>query len=228
MRRYYVLTALVVAVLTAAAGCLAVTFSSRARTVNGVAVGEVTADGSVPIQVRVPGAGLSVGERAAIIAQRLNSIPNLKPADITAGRVRGEWAVLARGHLIATAEPAAAAQAGTSARGLALSWRNQLRAALVPGGTVSPPPVGGGPAFVQTAQKVVPILSVGTGLRVGAALVAGSSDQVAKVKAVAQVEGEFGRTARIRALVPVSTEDVIRNIRRVPGTAVIAVGDIRL
>jgi hypothetical protein len=81
---------------------------------------------------------------------------------------------------------------------------------------------------VTTAQKVVPILSVGTGLRVGVALVAGSSEQVAKVKVVAQIEGQFGDRVRVRALVPVSSEDVIRNIQRVPGTAVIGVADIRL
>lgn len=81
---------------------------------------------------------------------------------------------------------------------------------------------------VDTSQKVVPIISLGSGLRVGAALVAGEDKQVEKVKAVAQLEGEIGAHLRIRALVPVETEDVIKNIRRVPGTSVIAFADVKL
>ena len=46
------------------------------------------------------------------------------------------------------------------------------------------------------ATKVVPILSGGTGKYIGAVQVVGPSGQVDKVKAVAQIEGEFNGTAR--------------------------------
>jgi len=56
--------------------------------------------------------------------------------------------------------------------------------------------------------KVVPILSVGQGLYVGAAQVMGPETEVAKVKAV--IQGEVGATAfskdvRLKALVPVDS-----------------------
>jgi hypothetical protein len=46
--------------------------------------------------------------------------------------------------------------------------------------------------------------------------------------AVAQVEGQFGNAVRVRILVPVSTTNVVQNIRRVPGTSVIGLVDIQL
>jgi hypothetical protein len=92
----------------------------------------------------------------------------------------------------------------------------------------APTGAGASSAPVDTAQKTVPILSIGSGLRVGLAMVAGEASQVAKVKAVAQVEGSFKGKARLRALVPVESESVIKNIRRVPGTSVIGLADIKL
>lgn len=94
------------------------------------------------------------------------------------------------------------------------------RAADKPKTSVSP--------YVRTSQKIVPILSIGSGLRVGAAVVAGAAEDVKRVSAVAQIEGTFNNSARIRALVPVSSENVVSNIQRVPGTAVIAIADIKL
>ena len=49
------------------------------------------------------------------------------------------------------------------------------------------------------ATKVVPIVSVGTGKYIGAVQVIGPSAQVEKVKAVAQLEGEFNGIARANA-----------------------------
>lgn len=75
-------------------------------------------------------------------------------------------------------------------------------------------------------QKAVPILSLGSGLRVGMALVTGPSFQVDKVKVVAQIEGDF-KGARIRALVPIETES-LRELHRVPETSVSGIADLRL
>ena len=58
------------------------------------------------------------------------------------------------------------------------------------------------------ATKVVPIVSVGTGKYIGAVQVIGPSAQVEKVKAVAQLEGEFNGIARANALIPMATTNV--------------------
>lgn len=83
---------------------------------------------------------------------------------------------------------------------------------------------------IADRTKVVGIISVGQGSYVGAAQVSGPADQVDKVKAVAQLETKFpgiGNT-RLRALVPVETTDVIKNIKRVSGVGVSAIIDIKL
>jgi hypothetical protein len=77
--------------------------------------------------------------------------------------------------------------------------------------------------------KVVPILSVGKGTHIGAAQVMGPPAQVQKVKAVAQLEGDFaGKVVRIKALIPIESRDVVRDIKRVPGVGVSAVIDIKV
>jgi hypothetical protein len=78
-------------------------------------------------------------------------------------------------------------------------------------------------------QKIVPILSVGSGTRVGGALVTGPSQSTLnKVVAVAQIEGSFSQSVRVRALIPVSTVNVVQKISRVPGASVIGLVDIRI
>lgn len=85
------------------------------------------------------------------------------------------------------------------------------------------------PAYAaNTPQKVVPIISVGKGVRVGGALVTGSASKVDQVKAVAQVEGSFSKSVRVRILVPVSSENVVQKISRVPGTSVTGLVDIKI
>jgi len=82
---------------------------------------------------------------------------------------------------------------------------------------------------IEDQTKVVPIISVGQGGYVGAVQVSGPEAQVQKVKAVAQIEANFsGKTFRIRALVPVESKDVIKNLKRVSGVGVTAIIDVRL
>jgi hypothetical protein len=77
--------------------------------------------------------------------------------------------------------------------------------------------------------KTVPILSVGRGQgAIGAAQVMGRKDQVDKVKAVAQIEGEFLGEFRIRAMIPVESKDVVKDIRRVEGVGVSGILDLKL
>ena len=56
----------------------------------------------------------------------------------------------------------------------------------------------------------------------------GTKDRVEQVKAVAQIEGEFLGEFRIRALIPVSTKDVVKDVRRVEGVGVSGILDLKL
>lgn len=76
------------------------------------------------------------------------------------------------------------------------------------------------------ATKVVPILSVGTGKYIGAVQVVGPTEQVDKVKAVAQLEGTFNGIARANALIPIESLS-ISNLSRVQGVGVSATIDFK-
>jgi len=81
------------------------------------------------------------------------------------------------------------------------------------------------------ATKVVPILSAGIASRqaIGAAQVMGPKSLVDKVQAVAQLDQDlFGREIKIRAMIPVSSTDVVKNIRKVDGVGVSGIVDLKL
>lgn len=81
------------------------------------------------------------------------------------------------------------------------------------------------------ATKVVPILTAGLGggQTIGAAQVMGSPAAVAKVTAVAQLEQDFfGKEVRLRAMIPISSKDVIKDIKAVPGVGVSGIVDLKL
>ena len=81
---------------------------------------------------------------------------------------------------------------------------------------------------MHTADKLVPILSVGTGARVGAAIVTGPSVLVAKVAAVGQIEARYKNIVGARILVPISNPQITKGLHRVPECSVYAVGTYRL
>lgn len=79
--------------------------------------------------------------------------------------------------------------------------------------------------------KVVPIISAGINSRqaIGAAQVMGPKSLVDKVQAVAQLEQDlFGREVKIRAMIPVESQDVVKNIRKVDGVGVSGIVDLKL
>ncbi len=81
------------------------------------------------------------------------------------------------------------------------------------------------------ATKVVPIISAGIDSRkaIGAAQVMGPKSLVDKVQAVAQLEQDlFGREIKIRAMIPVESQDVVKNIRKVDGVGVSGIVDLKL
>lgn len=81
----------------------------------------------------------------------------------------------------------------------------------------------------QQATAVVPIISFGGGGYIGAAQVMGTKANVAKCKAVVQIEGNalFGKNIRAKALVPVGSKTTSK-IKRIYGVGVSAIIDIRI
>ena len=81
----------------------------------------------------------------------------------------------------------------------------------------------------QQATKVVPIITFGSGGYVGAAQVMGTQQNVAKCKAVVQIEGNavFGRNIRAKALVPVGSKTTSK-IKRIYGVGISAIIDIKI
>jgi len=75
--------------------------------------------------------------------------------------------------------------------------------------------------------KVVPILSAGQGTAIGACQVGGPRGAVETVKAVAQIEGKFFGSVRIRALIPIAANSVT-NIKRVQGVGITGLVDLKL
>lgn len=78
---------------------------------------------------------------------------------------------------------------------------------------------------VQVGKKNVPIITMGSNLNVGIAQVEGPRSAVNSVKVVAQLETDYKDVARLRILVPISTKKVVKNIKRVPGVAVVGLAD---
>jgi hypothetical protein len=79
--------------------------------------------------------------------------------------------------------------------------------------------------------KVVPIISAGLNSRkaIGAAQVMGPRNLVEKVKAVAQLDQDlFGREVKIRAMIPIESKDVVKDLRRVEGVGVSGIVDLKL
>lgn len=196
------------------------TVNAQRALLAGAEVGEVLIDGQVVFRIRTSAGGLSPYERAQTVAERLNRLMSkpVQPENIRATVVNSQAVVLMDSEVVITADEEHARLNNTTPIRLAALWALQLRRA-VQGLSVTDTPL---------AEKVVPIISVGSGTRIGGALVSGNRDRIDDVRAVAQVEGTMGSSVRVRILVPVSTENVVQEIRRVPETSVTGLVDIRL
>ncbi len=83
----------------------------------------------------------------------------------------------------------------------------------------------------QETTKVVPILAIGLGKSsaIGAAQVTGPKNKVDLVEAVASPEADFlGKEVRIRGMIPVSSKDVLKDIKKVEGVGVTGIIDLKL
>jgi hypothetical protein len=79
----------------------------------------------------------------------------------------------------------------------------------------------------QGATKVVPIISVGKGVNIGAAQVQGSAADVDQVRAVGQAEIKVGSLG-LQKLFPVDTITPTKGYHEVRGTGVSAIIDFRV
>ena len=79
----------------------------------------------------------------------------------------------------------------------------------------------------EGATKVVPIISLGRGLYVGAAQVAGAPEVVKKTKAVGQGETRIGGL-RGKLLIPMATKSGKGGISRIKGVGVTAIIDFKI
>ena len=127
--------------------------------------------------------------------------------------------------MVATADRFHAAVNGTTPNRLAGTWSSNIRRAL---GEKTGSAATAVPLEEPRGNKIVPILSGGNGLRVGVAQVSGPAPQVKQVKVVVQLEDEYQNLARVRLWVPVSSADIIREIRRVDRVSVTGFADVRL
>lgn len=81
---------------------------------------------------------------------------------------------------------------------------------------------------VEESTKVVPIVSFGSGTKIGAAQVAGPDDAIRRTKAVARLDLSFQGKIGVNVLVPIDSENPLERFRRVQGVGVSAIIDYRL
>ena len=223
---------LVVAALAAAAvSCADIT--SRAGEYRGAQTGEVLIGPEVVLSIRTGAGGMPPPQHAQLAAERLRNLPakSYTSRDATLRAAGGSRVLSVAGTTIITVSPAEARAHGATVAALAEVWRDNVGRALArPAADLPPGAPPGQPAvnWESTKNKWVPILSVEQqGVRVGAAQVAGPSEEVDRVKAVAELRLDFRGLARIYAYVPVSTLSVTK-LDRVQGVSVWATGDIQL
>ena len=221
----------------------------RPATVDGQPTGEVLINDQVVVRIRIAAGGLSAEERAMIVAKRLHDwvAEDGKPEDLEAvEEAGGAAAVMAGDTTIVTITDADAQASHATSVGLARMWRDNIAVAL--GGEPAPteeepteePEVAEQPAATEETapaewapeeaykDKIVPIMSVLAGIKVGAARVNGPDSKVEMVQAVAQLETHFKKVVEIDVYVPITTDKPETKLDRVQGVGVTALGDIRL
>lgn len=81
---------------------------------------------------------------------------------------------------------------------------------------------------VEGSTKVVPIVSFGSGTKIGAAQVAGPEKAVNSTKAVARLDLSFQGKIGVNVLIPIDSENPLQRFRRVQGVGVSAIIDYKL
>jgi hypothetical protein len=211
--------------------------------------GQVSINGAPVFTLQVESGGLSAYERAMIAANRLNKafVAGSKPDDFGGQVIQGTECVVAGNDLIVTVDDGDAAPLGKDKAQVAEDWaaaiRTKMRDVLgepqpgaeTPAPAEAPPATGeqpqpaaaGGGGDIlppeEQGQKIVPIISVGQGLQIGAAMVKGPKRLTERVQAVAELEGKFKDFVQLEIYVPISTRTPGKSLDRVQGVGVYAV-----
>ncbi|MCE5240565.1 hypothetical protein LLH23_19060 [bacterium] len=202
----------------------------EAVSVSGLDGGRVTvADREVAV-LAVASGDVSGYERAVIVADRINRQirAGLRAADVLVQTSQGAYVISGRevSLVTVTIEDARVLQEGQQA--LAERWAGNLREAL------------GGPREAATTtestwqpsepyeDRIVPILSLLEGTRLGVARVNGPESRVERTQAVAQFSIDFRKFLEIDIYVPISTKTPGKQLDRVQGVGVTGLGDLRL
>jgi len=194
--------------------------SDRAAMLNGTRVGEVLINGNVVIRMRTDAGGFTAHERAIIIADRLQRwlSGTYSPYDLAVrSGAYGAAEVRAAGALIVTVNTEEAEALGSSSMGLAEAWRDNIMMALgvdtgmAPGGPGDSVSDGQTPGGTWTPSepyddKIVPIISLLEGVKIGAARVNGPRSKLDTVNGVAQLETKFQDFLEIDIYVPITTD----------------------
>ncbi len=212
-----------------------VSVSDRAAEINGQPVGEVLINGTVVIRLRTETGGCTAHERAMIVADRIQrwlSGP-YSPYDLAVREgARGDAELRAAGQLLVTANADEAAALGSSAMGLAQAWRDNIMMALGVGGEAPGLAAAAGGEWTPSepyGDKIVPIISILEGTRIGGARVNGPLSKLDQVHAVAQLETHFRDFLEIDIYVPITTNRPgPGGLDRVQQVGVTALGDINI
>jgi hypothetical protein len=209
--------------------------TTQTVTMNGQQVGEVMINGNVVMRLAGTTGGYSAGDRAMLVAGRLQSLlaQGYTWNEVRVDTVNHQSVLMLGDQLLVTVNPADAQINRTTTRTLAQSWQSSLQVALRPGattgttvgtGTTGGTTVAGSqeqwPDWSNAKTKIVPIVSLGTpGVQIGAAQIKGPGERVDTVRAVLQLDLTFKKAARIRAFVPSTS---LTSLHRVQGVAVSA------
>jgi hypothetical protein len=207
--------------------------AARAEQVDvaGMAGGKVMIGDREVLTIGVEAAGFSGYERASIVADRINRevAGGMGPEDIQVGNEGGLLVIRTGGAHLVTVTPDDARLADMSSYELADTWSDNLRVALG-GEPADNPAAGNNPGAWHPSEpysdKIVPILSLLQGTRIGVARVNGPRSRVHLTQGVAQFSIDFANFLEIDVYVPVSTRVPGRTLDRVQGVGVTGVGDI--
>jgi hypothetical protein len=202
------------------------------------------------LEIQTAAGGLTGYERTLIVAKRLNDAlaAGVRADQIRTTRVQGMTVLKAGEVVLVTVTPAEAERQKMTESQLADAWVASLRAAL--GGTPAVPPPTTTPTTTTTTtttpsegdeydhsgwtppepykDKIVPIVSVLEGVKIGVARVNGPTSKVDLVQAVAQLETDYKKVLSISLYVPISTEVPGSKLARVQGVGVTGLADIRI
>ncbi|MEA3402823.1 MAG: hypothetical protein U9R79_16405 [Armatimonadota bacterium] len=229
----------------------------RANQIGDTTVGEVVVNDQVVIRMRTDAGGFTAPERAMIIAERIRdwTAGPFSPYDLALREgAYGAAELRAHGRLIVTVNPQEAEALSSTAMGLARAWHDNMMLAMgvarqdIPevAATAGAPgeAPGAGAAGEEGAQeavaadwpppeeyddKIVPIVSVLEGVKVGAARVNGPKSKLGQVAACAQLETKFQDFLEIDVYVPITTNKPgPGGLDRVQQVGVTGLGDIEL